>query len=59
LRGTLRGTCTIGVTIVTTYSGSRGSFAALQPGDSAEVQGMWQADGSVLATEVNAQPSDT
>jgi hypothetical protein len=58
LRRTASGTCTIRVTMVTTYSGGRASFAALQPGDSTEVQGTWQADGSVLATEVNAQPDN-
>lgn len=58
VRRTASGTCTIRVTMITTYSGSRVSFAALQPGDSATVQGTWQAGGSVLATDVNAQPDN-
>jgi hypothetical protein len=56
LRRTASGTCTIGVTLVTTYSGPLASFGALQPGDNARVQGTWQPDGAVLATDVNAQP---
>ena len=58
VRRTTSGACTVRVTMVTTYPGTRTSFAALQPGDSAEVQGTWQADGSVLAAEVNAQPDN-
>jgi hypothetical protein len=44
---------------VTTYpSAARTSFAALQPGDQATVQGTWQSDETVVATVVNAQPDN-
>lgn len=49
-------TVTITVNASTTYTGSEKSLSAITPGSNANVVGVWQADGSILASNVDAQP---
>lgn len=50
---------TIHVDSKTQYTNSqRTSFSTLQINDIVQVTGVWRADGSVLATTVNAQPDN-
>ena len=48
-------TYTIVVNAQTTYSGSEQSLSQITRGSDAEVTGIWQTDGSILASNVNAQ----
>lgn len=49
-------TVTITVNASTAYTGSEKSLSAITPGSNANVVGVWQADGTVLATSIDAQP---